>query len=875
MPGTNPELWIYSGNMLRTLITKKNACLLVTVLAVLAALLTIWPARIYKEDHVFAGHGEIQRVSRPVDEENDAGEYFTAQYSHLETLGVYLTSYETGTSIKFQLFDTRDGVNTLKAEEHLEVDPAQLPGYFMIPVDVDLEPGETYVYLVRGENGSVFHVGLESEQVSADPSAPVYELGFYHDTSINGLATATKLIYRMPLDKKDSLVLGLLYLAAGAAAGLGFLLYYRLRPEKNRLTTLERVMQYCGTPLVFLYGGFFLVCIWQQRYDERLSDNLIYSIGVILTMLVLLFALWHDRTGLPDMINGEMARKKWRHYAVSICLMLVLACSTTYMNAVRDVVHAAMERWILILLCLMALFMGGGAREEGEEHRRRLPKPVWWLCIPVALLGVWMLIFRNGRQWVVLLAAVSVLLLVRYIFWRERSLWLQDLCRGIVLHFLFAVCDSLLHRYYFAFVYTRFGMQFHTVTVTGYYLLIVGAAALTLFSVRFRQVLAEGGNHSFWWYLDRLWKEALFVGICGVYMLMTMSRAGIFELAILYVLAALLTGWSVRHAAGQNAAAQSKKSVGDPLAGGTSSSGKTEASHERETVPSGKTEARLEAATAESEEECLHHGKKSGAWRMLAWTLLATVVLFPAVFSNQRLISTTVAEPHWYEEVEPYPDALVRHTSWNSKWFMSTEIFIRDFTDRVIGGGLGTKIYDHFDWGEHQNVYATSMDQYVTGRLSPGQQEKPSVLVVLAMNTESLAGAGKGLTSLDEGDYSNGRLGLWSIYLSQLNLTGHQNMGAALPGGGLALHAHNNVLQTAYDYGIPAGILFGLCQILGLAAAVLYFIRSADRMDRTYAMLALFIVLGYTVTGIVEWTFMLCNPFCIVNLLCLVPLLFR
>lgn len=844
--------------MLRTLITKRNACLLVTALVLLAALATIWPLRLYKEDHVFQGRGQIQKISEPVTEENDAGEYFTAQYAHLQELAVYIDSYEEGNGLKFQLFDTTNGVNTLKAEEHLQVDTGTLPGYVTIPVDVDLTPGETYVYLVRGE-GSVFHVGLESEEVSADATAPVYELGFYHDTSINGLATATRLTYRMPIDKLASLRLGLVYLGAALAVALLFVLYYRLRPAADHLTTLERVLQYCGTPVVLVYGAFFLYCIWTERFDERLSDNLVYSLGVVLTMGVLLFGLWHDRTGMPDMINGEILRKHWRHYAISICLAVILACSVSYMNAVRDVTHTVMERWIVLLLCLMALLMGGG---RGREENRKVghAKISRRLFLPLLVLAVLMLLFRHGKTWVLLFVLVYCLVFVRFLFWRERRYWLEDLCRGIALHFAFAVADSLLHRYYFAFLYSRFPMEFHTVTVTGYYLLIVGAAALTLFTRKFLLVHADGQPHPFRWYAGRLWKEALFLGMTGSYMLMTLSRAGIFELALFYVLAAVLCGH------GRRAAFPARKEAVP------SEEDKAAAVSSRDDEATVDASGESRAADAADREKKRPAGKLRG--RLFGWMVLATVAALPAVFTNQRLVSTAVGQPRWYEEVEPYPDAVVRNVRWDSKWFMSAEIFVRDFADRVIGGGIGTKVYFRYHWDVQQDVNATDLDQYVIGLAE--EEPEPVWLrpvVILAMNDESLAGADAAVGSLDAGDYSNGRLAVWKAYLEELNATGHAVMGVTLPDGRTTTHAHNNILQTAYDYGVPAGVVLAVLELLTIVSAGIYYYRSGGKRD-SYALFLLFVVLGYLITGLVEWTFTLCNPYCLIWMLCLAVLLF-
>ena len=59
-------------------------------------------------------------------------------------------------------------------------------------------------------------------------------------------------------------------------------------------------------------------------------------------------------------------------------------------------------------------------------------------------------------------------------------------------------------------------------------------------------------------------------------------------------------------------------------------------------------------------------------------------------------------------------------------------------------------------------------------------------------------------------EYANGRMDIFRAYLKELNLAGHDDMGAILPDGSLAVHAHNIYLQVAYDHGLAVGAVFVL-----------------------------------------------------------------
>ena len=74
----------------------------------------------------------------------------------------------------------------------------------------------------------------------------------------------------------------------------------------------------------------------------------------------------------------------------------------------------------------------------------------------------------------------------------------------------------LLHRPYLRFRHNRFGMGFHTVTMTGYYLAMVLAAIVV-------RLFLQYGKTKRW--ID-CWKELSLLGISNAYLFMTLSRTG-------------------------------------------------------------------------------------------------------------------------------------------------------------------------------------------------------------------------------------------------------------------------------------------------------------------------------------------------------------
>ena len=113
---------------------------------------------------------------------------------------------------------------------------------------------------------------------------------------------------------------------------------------------------------------------------------------------------------------------------------------------------------------------------------------------------------------------------------------------------------------------------------------------------------------------------------------------------------------------------------------------------------------------------------------------------------------------------------------------------------------------------------------------------------------------------------SNGRITIFRSYLKELNLSGHDEMGAELPNGEIAVHAHNTYIQVAYDHGVIVGALFILFIIGGIVCGAAYYKREKKEP------LAL---MPFAVAGISEWVFMFSNPMTLALMFAIAPLLFQ
>ncbi len=121
-------------------------------------------------------------------------------------------------------------------------------------------------------------------------------------------------------------------------------------------------------------------------------------------------------------------------------------------------------------------------------------------------------------------------------------------------------------------------------------------------------------------------------------------------------------------------------------------------------------------------------------------------------------------------------------------------------------------------------------------------------------------------------EYANGRMDIFKAYLQELNLSGHEEMGAVLPDGSLAVHAHNIYLQVAYDHGIFVGAAFVLVGAASFVQGCIYYKKR--KKGAPYAALPVATLVAFAMAGLVEWIFHLCNPAGCLLMLTLAPLLF-
>ncbi|MBQ9134498.1 MAG: hypothetical protein IJX66_00225 [Lachnospiraceae bacterium] len=182
---------------------------------------------------------------------------------------------------------------------------------------------------------------------------------------------------------------------------------------------------------------------------------------------------------------------------------------------------------------------------------------------------------------------------------------------------------------------------------------------------------------------------------------------------------------------------------------------------------------------------------------------------FVIMFTAYRIVPAVVSEPFIYD-FEEFEGSIRQGEEWDSFWFVTVPRF--------------------FGVAEARIVYSNDADR---GNGGNGQ--------VVMQETDSMIS-----------DYSNGRIDIFKAYIAELDWKGHDSLSLQTDSGENLAHAHNSFLQTAYDYGLGAGVGFLVfCIFAGVRSVVYYF----KRRDEETALIPMTILLIFGVCGMVERVF--------------------
>lgn len=945
------------------IVKKSRAIQTVVILLTLLGMMSVYPLRLWNESIPSVSNQLLAGSSDSVGSDYLL-QRFIAQYDHLGTINLYLADFENGWNrdqrVDTFIFRMLDSDMQIMFEEDVDVRFTDIPGFCSVYINEDLEVGKDYYFFLQGRDGSRVWFGLE--ETAAAGTQYVSRLIYNYD-ELQGYNVIAEYNYTVPLRKnKIFLYDALLFILAALLVG-AVELFYRIS-KKDKLITVGRAFQFTANTLV---AAGTLVSIWnisiRRYFSGQLTDNIFYTAGTLLGSLLLFYAINHKRNRAEYRPAAGLVKEKWVDLLQAVCIAAAVWACCNYMNGLYEIHHRAAERQLIVFLALAAIVMGTRkeifnkatlaytviaagitlwyrsiyvdylAMDEWDlkilrwgilavilagflivsivtqlARRKRTGRISVWYGILLAVFFVLIIVFRNTRWWTVAMAAAFTIFYLRFGLWDKKAHFLQNICNGLLIHFVCCMVFSFVRRPFLSWVYPRFPFVFHTVTVTAVYMTFVMCAAFMKLLDRYKAVCTQKPLNR----LKAVWKELVLFGASSTYMLFTASRTGFLAVAAMIAAAVILFLTGLEKG--------KRKSIG-VLAGAAVVSVVW-------CFPVIFTAQRILPAVCNNVfryevEEFPDAITRGNEWDSMYYI---TVRRFTEVFNN-KIFGLPESGSGAYERSEEYQK--YRSKRFNNKgevvWVGSVEdLYSEDSqgagenaaADENSGAGGNAAADQNSGAGGNaaadENAQAAgnaqtngdnglAADGQTAGGVAVTQDTKLNIIgtkseeeraaeAAEAADREQEALSGSFEEDEDEEEdtqetvvedtsvyekteeYANGRMDIFKAYLGQLNLTGHDEMGALLPDGTTAVHAHNIYLQVAYDHGLVVGVLFILVGAASFIQGCIYYKRRKNEVP--CAALPAVAVVAFAMAGLVEWIFHLCHPAGLVLLLVLAPLLF-
>ncbi|MCR5670085.1 MAG: hypothetical protein K6G10_03695 [Butyrivibrio sp.] len=871
---------------MRNITYKKTAIQAIILIFALIALLTVFPFRIWTQVLKTNAGGSIVSESEGINFEYSNRQKFVTRYDRLSSIDVFVTKMERGRYIGATIYDEN---GALLLETYVDTEGLDLPCYVNIPLELNVEEGKDH-YLVLEACRSKYYVAYENIPEDSGYVGSLTRNG----VDIPGLHLAANYNYRLPLSKALSLKIIAAIIAVAAALCVVTALYYKKNPEKNDLVTVAGIVRSTADPIAVLVFASLMIMVFPLKiFDRRPLDIIFYELGLAIAAFIVFYAINHKSVKHEIGISFWQSLKnenRLQYILIMFSMAMAIWYGCAYMNDLYDIFHSLSERrmliWLLVMMVLTfslkealnlvnliwiavsvplgvhwynlhrmaeeekeydlhnaitkyeviivilaglillnfirtAVILIKARLSKGHAHEEKQSIRISGFGLVLLVFFIAIIILRNTRWWGVALACTFTAFYIRFAIWDRKKDYYKILSGGLMMNFAISLGFSLLHRYFAGYVSGRFAFIFHTVTVTAEYLTFMGSAATVLLVTK---IVALPPKTSLKETFKSAWKEMTLFGFIMAYAIFTVSRT-----AYLAIIVAMLGVIIV----------------------------------------------------------VMAYNKKQFV-RLFTVLLLSVIVCFPPAFTLQRMIPAIVADPVIYP-IDDTDEFIRGGASWGSTNFMCVERFGSLFVEKIFGKDMGDyeypiDIYNYDMDGNGDPIY----DYYGFPFEGSDEQEQKYGLA-LPKEAEYLLAA-NGFTRAEYmmlleqmEDYvdlnnkwdviSNGRITIFGSYLKVLNLWGHEEMGAELPNGEIAVHAHNTYMQVAYDHGSFVGVWFILMLMIAAASGVSLYKKY--RKEEPLSLMTFAIVLGFMVAGISEWVFQFSNPMTIALMLSLAPLVIK
>ena len=840
------------GNLMKRVITKSEGVKAALRILLLVMIITIWPLRLLHEDTVKDNTAQPAEDIVISGDDNNAAQSFVTEHAHLQYIDLGISDDTPMGQFHFMLFDAE---NKLICEQDVDTSKAMKNGRCRICINRELEPDTAYVYLIKSvESGSSVSLQTVDTTLKGNTAAGVMT---YQNSSVENRNLLASYIYREPLGKGRS---ALLIIALLLIMVISDVIISKLSKDHgigDSLVPDTWTYQILCDPFIIFFAVWGMIAVGPMHvFGKHFFDIVILESGIVMLAITLLYIVNRQYPTKERKMVLADSNEEISDLLQVIFIALAIWATINYQNGIADVFHDIAFRQMLIFmgLALIVTFtshelwnvqnlIGGGAAAVFSVIyvNKQMPLQVdSYHVTSLRLMGVLIVIstliainifsvlknkrLKVSKNFYALFTAVMMVLFV----WRRNTRWWPVIM--VVAFIVYFIRYSAWKRHSVLLVNVARGMSLNFIACTFYCLMhrpylsfrftryphmfftVTETATYLSAAVAASMVLLFAKYDK-----DGKWrscvKEFLLFGAEIVYAMFTMSRTVILAVAVtFFVLLFTLSGIGMKHAA----------------------------------------KRRLS---------------------LLLSCIAVTLWCFPICFGLQRMIPAVVGEPVFYDyEKDGMPDEIIRGDVRDSSYYISFGRFFDYFSYKMFGTPEDGLDLDRYDIAEREvngladrltasnaasGYLTTASDKQI---IDSGSDSEPD------LNSESDSNLGSDISE----EVTNGRTSIFRSYISQMNLLGHDTMGAILKDGSTASHAHNIYLQVSYDNGIIVGVLFGIWIIATIARSYGY-LRRKHAVDRA-AGLPLSITVTFAASGLVEWVSHPCIPLGLMFILILPPL---
>lgn len=798
----------------------------------------LWNGKILKKDRVVSGAETVAGSTVEVDTDRMIQQVFLADGGFLRYLDIYVTSPDScGKFYRFMVYDETNEI--LYNEEILLPYTDVYPGYMRLPVGIETVAGRAYVWQLQGVEEPMTLGWQNTGETGA------VNLGYYYSVEDGNVTTyeAKNILMRQvysqgPSAKKLAALMGAVMLTALAAcAAVNF-----LGTKKEKLNGDLRMQNLTWMTLVpVFYGGLIYVAyqaLIQERFGNLPEDKLVYGMGIGIAALFFGYVFFAKRAGRVKLSIGQSISKNGMDWLQALAFAGVLWGCIDYMNAQYQFYQDCAYRVVLIWCGFLLLTMCPAKRLFGKIN-------TFWLqltAMTAFALYRCNLTVGEGQEaldaillryeiMIGVLAAIVVLALAgRFLaktFDRKAlNPWYAGLF-GVLCCMLLVFRNTRGWPVYLVIVFVLFYLFYlcwekreHLLTnfCNG---VMLNFAVAVLFSFARRPFRAwTFARYNFVFHTVTVTATYLTLVICVLTIRLfaklyaNKKLSGLWGTVLLYGIAVSLLFLTMSRTGYLAAIAVTVFMV--PFV-----------------------------------TFFVHRTSWKAFLGKIAVMAVSVLLMLPVTYCGIRLLPVYGNDPYIFE-LEESSAAIHKDEAADSTKYMSVSYLKHMMKDKLLSDASS----DRQD--------AEEIMLCLRGEMEGGVYVLPGQPLVASAGTPDLESAG---------DFSNGRLDIFKLYIENWNMTGHELMGVPMANGEMSAHAHNTYLQVIHDHGLVTGLVF---VVFGLVSVILMFIYAVKYGKKEpYAALPLTVFIGFAVAGLVEWLFHPCNPIGFSVMVMFAPLLCR